>query len=84
MTAADHAKVFEPFKRGKNVGNIGGSGLGLSVTRKIVEAHGGRIDVRSELGLGSTFCVRLPLTAEADVVRGRVDRAAESVSLLAR
>jgi len=60
LTAADRLKVFEPFQRGQNVGNIGGIGLGLSVARKIVEAHGGTISVRSEPGLGSTFSVRLP------------------------
>jgi two-component system, sensor histidine kinase and response regulator len=37
-----------------------GSGLGLSIAKKIVEAHGGRIDVQSELGVGTTFTVRLP------------------------
>jgi two-component system, OmpR family, sensor histidine kinase MtrB len=61
MTAVDRSRAFEPFRRGKNVGNIGGTGLGLSVTRKIVEAHGGSIDVRSEPGSGSVFSVRLPV-----------------------
>jgi signal transduction histidine kinase len=64
MTESDRAKAFEPFRRGKNVGNIGGTGLGLSVTRKIVEAHGGTIDVRSEAGSGSVFSVRLPLVSD--------------------
>ena len=63
MSAADRAKLFEPFRRGKNVGNIGGTGLGLSVSRKIVHAHGGSIDVTSEPGLGSIFSVRLPLVS---------------------
>jgi signal transduction histidine kinase len=71
MTAADRSKVFEPFRRGGNVGNIGGTGLGLSVTRKIVEAHRGSIDVRSEPGSGSVFSVRLPLISAADVNRRR-------------
>jgi hypothetical protein len=84
MTAVDRSKVFEPFRRGKNVGNIGGTGLGLSVTRKIVEAHGGSIDVRSEPGSGSVFSVRLPLTSDADVDRDRSGRTVESASLLAR
>lgn len=84
MTAVDRSRVFEPFRRGKNVGNIGGTGLGLSVTRKIVEAHGGSIDVRSEPGSGSVFSVRLPVISDAEVNRDRSGRTVEPVSLLAR
>src|SRR6185369_6703956 len=69
MSGADRAKVFEPFRRGSNVGDIGGSGLGMSVTRKIVEAHGGTVDVRSELGLGTTVSVLLPLARHAEMSR---------------
>jgi len=84
MTAADRSKAFEPFRRGKNVGNIGGTGLGLSVTRKIVEAHAGSIEIRSEAGSGSVFSVRLPLISDADVNRDRCSRTAESASRFPR
>ena len=50
------AKVFRPFFSTKS----GGSGLGLATTRKIVEAHGGRIEVQSEVGRGTKFTICLP------------------------
>ena len=60
------AKLFEPFRRSSAVRgmDIPGVGLGLATSRWIVEAHGGRIEVESELGKGSTFTVRLPLPSE--------------------
>jgi signal transduction histidine kinase len=51
-------RLFEPFFTTKAHGE--GTGLGLSLARKIVLAHGGSIDVASEVGVGSTFTVRLP------------------------
>ena len=57
--APGHMKrLFEPFFTTKAPGE--GTGLGLSLARKIVLAHGGSIDVSSEIGVGSTFTVRLP------------------------
>lgn len=62
----DH--IFEPFRRaGAGRDAIPGLGLGLSVSRRIVEAHGGRLDVKSELGVGSTFSVHLPRGGPASV-----------------
>lgn len=57
-------RIFEPFRRGGAARqDIPGVGLGLSTSRKIVEAHGGRITVDSLPGLGSTFVVRLPVSS---------------------
>jgi signal transduction histidine kinase len=53
--------VFERFVRAVSARHFGGLGLGLYVCRKIVEAHGGTIDVTSGPSQGSTFTVRLPL-----------------------
>ena len=54
------AKLFRPFHTTKSNGN----GLGLAITRKIITAHGGTIDVQSELGRGTKFTIRLPVRAE--------------------
>jgi signal transduction histidine kinase len=61
IPAADHARLFEPFHRGRNVGEISGSGLGLVIVRKGVDLHGGSIDLESAEGAGTTFTLRLPV-----------------------
>ena len=53
------SRVFDPFYTTKEVGK--GTGLGLTIAYKIVAQHGGRIDVRSSVGAGSTFTVVLPV-----------------------
>jgi signal transduction histidine kinase len=59
-------KIFEKFDRGggKLAREVQGSGLGLTITKHIVESHGGRIDVKSQVGEGSHFTIKLPLERE--------------------
>ena len=58
-------RIFDPFYTTKAPGQ--GTGLGLSIAYKIVSQHGGQIDVLSEVGVGSTFVVSLPVRPSADV-----------------
>jgi signal transduction histidine kinase len=62
ISREEQQRIFEPFQRsrGAAASDIPGVGLGLFVTRRIVEAHGGSIAIESAEGLGSTFTVRLP------------------------
>lgn len=57
----DHQRIFERFTRAESESPVVGLGIGLYVTREIVEAHRGQINVQSALGQGSTFTVDLPL-----------------------
>ncbi len=65
IPAQDQERVFERFQRGSNVvGHIPGTGLGLAGARQIVQQHGGTIVLKSQLGKGSTFTVRMPVGME--------------------
>ena len=57
----DQASVFEAFKQAPAAAGLEGTGLGLTLARQLVEAHGGTIDLESEVGRGSRFTVVLPL-----------------------
>lgn len=68
----DHAKIFEEFSQvnGSHTTKFQGTGLGLAVSRRLAEAHGGRIRVDSEYGQGSIFHLEIPLTAAEPSVDG--------------
>jgi len=66
IAPADLRRIFEPFfttKTGPDDVGLGGTGLGLSVCRDIVESHRGRLRAESRLGQGTTFTLRLPVCA---------------------
>jgi len=65
----DQPRLFQAFRRGSNVQQVPGTGLGLLIVRRCVELHGGTMDFESVEGQGTTFTVRLPLyepTAESE------------------
>ena len=59
----DQQRLFDPFFRGSNVDDIPGNGLGLSIVKNLVEIHGGKIEVESKVGIGTTFSLTLPVLA---------------------
>jgi PAS domain S-box-containing protein len=61
ISAADQAQLFDSFYRASNVGTISGTGLGLAIVKKSVDLQGGKIAMHSEVGVGTTFTVTLPL-----------------------
>lgn len=65
ISEKDLGRIFERFYRGDRLRNEGikGSGIGLTIVNRIVKAHGGKIEVKSEIDKGSTFTVILPVKA---------------------
>lgn len=60
ISLADQEKLFNPFYRASNVGDVPGTGLGLVIVKKSVELHSGQLEVKSVVGQGTTFSVILP------------------------
>jgi len=73
----DQQPVFGKFERAVNRNEVSGLGIGLFIVQNIVELHGGRVEVKSSVGQGSVFMIRLPglevQPGERDV-RGSVHR----------
>jgi signal transduction histidine kinase len=61
IPAEDQQQLFETFHRATNVGTIAGTGLGLAIVKRCVDIHQGQITVESEVGVGTTFTVTLPI-----------------------
>ena len=64
ITEESKKRIFKPFFTTKKMGE--GTGLGLAICEKIIKEHSGKIELESEVGKGSTFCVELPLSAQAE------------------
>lgn len=60
-------KMFEQFFRAKTSTGIAGTGIGLHIVKQIIDHHGGTISVESEVGVGSTFTVRLPIAGPLEL-----------------
>jgi PAS domain S-box-containing protein len=58
----DQPRLFESFYRGRNVRKIPGTGLGLCIVKQFVDLHGGTITLNSQVGVGTTFIIQLPLS----------------------
>jgi signal transduction histidine kinase len=61
IPAEDLKRVFEKYYRSSGSKGVKGSGLGLAIVKAVAEAHGGRVEVESEPGRGSTFVLLLPV-----------------------
>jgi signal transduction histidine kinase len=62
-------RLFDSFYRANNVGRIQGTGLGLAIAKKAVDLHRGTIEFETEVGVGTTFRVMLPLTDSQGIAR---------------
>ena len=65
ISADERRAIFRTFTRGRAARtlNVKGTGIGLTMVDQIVKAHGGRLELDSEPGLGSTFTIRLPVAS---------------------
>jgi len=71
----DQARIFDEFQQAddSNTRTKGGTGLGLAISRRIIDMHGGGIEVQSSLGTGATFTIHLPVRANTDAPTQKVE-----------
>lgn len=67
IPAGELGRIFEKYYRSPNASSVKGSGLGLAIVKTITEAHGGRVEVESEEGKGSTFRIFIPVRSSCPV-----------------
>lgn len=74
VAPSEQERIFEPFYRGKEAhsAQIHGNGLGLSLVKHIVAAHGGRVSVESKVGQGSVFILHLPVFAGEEIGKNEI------------
>ncbi len=73
ISPQDHGQVFQPFRRlGAESTGIEGTGIGLTITKRLIELMDGRIGFETEVGRGSTFWIELPLAAQETAGQGAV------------
>lgn len=84
IASHDLDRIFERFYRADPARSrsTGGTGLGLAIVKHVCQNHGGDVDVWSEVGVGSTFILRLPLVAGLDGERPTVDQPGEKERVL--
>ena len=78
IPANDLPHIFEPFYRSDSTMTINGHGIGLTLTRRIIELHQGHIKVESEVGRGTTFWITLPVPYRSVSPSGEQDEHAEN------
>ena len=79
MTPEFAAKVFEAYSRDRTVNNIQGTGLGMAITKSIVDLMGGTIDVKTELGKGTEFIIQVDFKLVDDIPEDNVETKAEKI-----
>jgi len=64
---AEQSQLFNSFYRASNVGSISGTGLGLAIVKRAVDLHNGKIIFKSDVGVGTTFIVTIPLNTQGEI-----------------